>query len=76
MLTVARENIERQERGEEDLCYKDQETRDQRHATHVTNHERFFSFSDNLTTLMFTVASDLSDARRERDSQALFPSKA
>ena len=72
---VARENIERLRRGEEALGYDDQETRDQRHATQVTNHERLFSFSDNLTTLMFTVASDLSEARRERDAQALFPSR-
>ena len=32
----------------------------------VTTHERLFPFSDNLTTLMFIVASDLSDAQRER----------
>ena len=35
----------------------------------VTTHERLFPFSHNLTTLMFIVASDLSEAQRER----LFP---
>ena len=33
---------------------------------HVAAHERLFPFSDNLTTLMFIVASDLSEAQRER----------
>ena len=32
----------------------------------VTTHGRIFPFSDNLTTLMFIVASDLSEAQRER----------
>ena len=31
----------------------------------VTSHERLFPFSDNLTTLMFIGASDLSEAQRE-----------
>ena len=34
-------------------------------ATQVTTHERSFPFSDNLATLMFIVASDLSAAQRE-----------
>ena len=34
----------------------------------VTAHERLFPFSNNLTTLMFTVASDLSEAQRERET--------
>ena len=29
-------------------------------------HERLFTLSDNLTKLMFIVASDLSEAQRER----------
>ena len=32
----------------------------------VTTHGTHFPFSDNLTTLMFIVASDLSEAQRER----------
>ena len=31
----------------------------------VTSHEKLFLFSDNLTTFMFMVASDLSEAQRE-----------
>ena len=31
----------------------------------MTTHERSFPFSDNLPTLMFIVASDLSEAQRE-----------
>ena len=44
-------------------------TRGHWHATKVSNHERLFQFSDNLTTLMLIVASDLSEVQRERDSQ-------
>ena len=32
----------------------------------VTTHERLFPFSDTLAKLMFNVASDLSEAQRER----------
>ena len=39
----------------------------------VTSHERLVPFSDNLTTLMFTVASDLSEAQRERLTSSLSP---
>ena len=69
-VDVSRENIERQRRGEEALGY-DQETRDQSHSTQVTNHERSFPFTDNLTTLMFIVASDLSEIQRERLTSTL-----
>ena len=48
-----------------------QETRDRWNATQVTTHERSFPFSDNLTTLMFIVASDLSEAQRERLTSSL-----
>ena len=34
--------------------------------------EALFRFSDTLTTLMFTVASDLSEAKRESDSRVPF----
>ena len=37
----------------------------------VTTHGRLFPFSDNLTTLMFIVASDLSEAQRERLTSSL-----
>ena len=37
----------------------------------VTSHEWLFPFSDNLATLMFTVASDLSEAQRERLTSSL-----
>ena len=42
-----------------------QENRDNWYATQVTHHERLFPFSDNLTTMMFIVASNLSEAQRE-----------
>ena len=34
--------------------------------------QKAFSIRDNLTTLMFIVASGLSEAQRERDSQVRF----
>ena len=37
----------------------------------VTSHEWLFPFSDNLATLMFIVASDLSEAQRERLTSSL-----
>ena len=36
-----------------------------------TARERLFPFSGNLTTLMFIVESDLSEARRERLTKSL-----
>ena len=42
------------------------ETREGWNATQMVNHEALFPFSDSLTTLMLTVASDLSEAQRER----------
>ena len=38
----------------------------------VTTHGKLFPFSDNLTTLMFIVASGLSEAQRERLTSSLF----
>ena len=38
----------------------------------VTTHERSFPCSDKLTTLMFIVASDLSETQRERLTSSLF----
>ena len=40
-------------------------------SAQVTTHDRLFPFSDNLTTLMFIVASDLSEAQRERLTSSL-----
>ena len=57
-------NEERQIRNATALDPNSQETRDQWYATQVANHERLFPFSDNLTTLKFIVASDLSEAQR------------
>ena len=37
----------------------------------MNNHESLFSFSDNLTTLTFIVASDLSEAQRLTSSLSL-----
>ena len=65
LVDVARENIERQRRNEDALDPNDQANRDHWLATQVANHERSFPFSDNLTTLMFLVACDLSEAHRE-----------
>ena len=47
------------------------ETRDHWHAIQLTNHERLFPFSDNLTTLMVIVASERSEAQRERLTSSL-----
>ena len=38
----------------------------------MTTHEWLFPFCNNLTTLVFVVASDLSEAQRERLMSALF----
>ena len=48
-----------------------QATRDHWHQTQVANNERSFPYSDNLTTLMFIVASDLSEIQRERLTSTL-----
>ena len=39
----------------------------------VITYERLFPFSDILTTLMFVVASDVSEAQRERLTSSLSP---
>ena len=49
-------------------------TRDSRQVERYTgeqNHEKLFPFSDNLTTLMFIVVSDLSEAQKERLTSSL-----
>ena len=62
---VTQENVERQRRNADVLDPNAQETRDNWYVTQVRNHERLFPFSDNLTTLMFIVVSDLSESQRE-----------
>ena len=65
LADLNRENEDRQRRNEEMLDPDAPETRDRWDATQVTAHERLFPFSDNLTTLLFPVASDLSEDQRE-----------
>ena len=62
-------DVERQRRNADVLDPNAPETRDNWYATQVSNHERLFPFSDNLTTSMFIVASDLSDAQGERERE-------
>ena len=70
---VARENEERRCRSPELLNPDLPETGEEWNATQVAAHERLFPSSDNLTTLMFTVACDLSEAQRERLTSSLSP---
>ena len=64
LADVTQENVERQRRSVEALDPNAQETRDKWYATQ-SNHEKLFPFSDKLTTSMFIVVSDLSEAQRE-----------
>ena len=68
---VTQLNEERPRRNAAALDPNSKETRDYWYATQAANHERLFPLSDNLTTLMFIVASDLSEAQRERLSSFL-----
>ena len=74
---VTQENVERQRRSAEVLDPTAPETWDKWYATQVSNHEKLFQPGDTLTTLMLTVASDLSETQkeRERDSQVPFLSR-
>ena len=65
LADVTQGNVERQRRNAEVLDPNTQETRDRWYAAQVSSHEKLFPFSDNLTTLMFMVVSDLSEAQRE-----------
>ena len=58
-------NAERRDRNEEAVDPDEQTTRGNWNATHGTTHGSLFPFDDNLTTVMFIVASDLNDAQRE-----------
>ena len=66
LVDVTQLNEERPRRHAAALDPNSKETSDHQHAIQVTNLERLFPFSDNLTTLMVIVASELSEAQRER----------
>ena len=68
LVDVTQLNEERQRRNATALDPNSQETRDHWYAIQVTNHERLFPFSVNMTTLMVIVASELSEAQRERET--------
>ena len=65
-------NADRRSRNEEPVDPSPQGTRENWYATHVTAHERLLPFNDNLTTVMFIVASDLNEAQRGRLTSSLF----
>ena len=60
---VALDNAERLARSETALGPNAPATREWWNAAQVSDHESLFSFSDNLTTSTFIVASDLSEAQ-------------
>ena len=72
-LAVAQENAERLTRGETALDPNTPENPERWNIAQVKNHERLLSLSDNLTTLMFIVASDPSEAQRERERDSQVP---
>ena len=65
LADVAQENAEILPRGETVLDPNTRENRERWDTAQMTNHQGLFSFSDNLITLMFVVASDLTEAQRE-----------
>ena len=67
LADVAQENAERLTRSETALDPNTPENRERWNTAQVSNHKSLFSLSDSLTTLMFIVASDLSEAQRERE---------
>ena len=74
LADVTQENVDRQTRSVDLLDPNSQATRDKWNATQVSNHEKLFPFSDNLTTLMFIVVSDLSEVQRESERDSPVPS--
>ena len=68
---VTQLNQERQKK--KSSCPGSELAGDQRSLTRHTGGQprKAFPFSDNLTTLMFIVASDLSEAQRERLTNSL-----
>ena len=65
LADVTQENAERLTRGETALDPNTPENRERWNTAQVNNHESLFPVSDNLITLMFRVASDLTEAQRE-----------
>ena len=66
------ENEDRRSRNQELLDPEAPEIREGWSVTQMVNHEALFPFSDNLTTMMFIVASDQSEGQRERLTSSLF----
>ena len=71
LADVAQENVERRTRGETALDPNTPENREGWNSAQINNHESLFPFTDNLITLMFIVASDLTEAQRERLTSSL-----
>ena len=67
----AQENAARLTRGETALDPNTPENRVRWNIAQVNNHDSLVPFNDNLTTLMFVVASGLSEAQRERLTSSL-----
>ena len=67
LADVAQVDAEKLTRGETALDPNTPENRERWNTAQVNEHDSLFSFSGNLTTLMFTVASDLGEAQRERE---------
>ena len=65
LADVAQENAERLSRGEAALDPNTPVNRERWNIAQVNNHESLFPFSDNWITLMFLVASDLTESLRE-----------
>ena len=65
LADVAQENTERLTRGETVWDPNTRENQERWNTAQMDNHESLFPFSDNLITLMFIVASDLTEAQRE-----------
>ena len=58
-------------RGETVLDPNTRENRERWNTAQMSNHEGLFTYSDNLITLMFIVASDLTEAQRVRLTSSL-----
>ena len=71
LADVNQENEERQRRNADILDPDAPETRDRWYATQVSIHEQLFPFENNLTTVIFIVTSDLSEAQSERLTSSL-----
>ena len=71
LADLTQENCERHRRSDEVLDPKAPKTRDKWNVTQVGNHD-LFPFSGNLTTLVFIVASDLSDDQKEGLASSVF----